>query len=365
MANPSPLHERFDEADAQLMPLGGDGAIAALHDVLEVEYAALRKAVVAVDCPNRALATLTGGDRIDFLHRLLTNDIAGLQPGAVTRAFLLTAKGRIIADAHVVHTIDATHLDTDVFGVAALLEQLNELLFGEDVQIDDRRQSWHRLSLHGPNVQALLDAGAARSVDPIEPGRFGEVTVGTIGAYAYRDDDCGVPGVHLWLPTAHAAPMWTALMETGQTLGLRAAGWMAYNTARIEAGSPLFMVDFDTNALPGETALLDQAVSFTKGCYRGQEIVARLRDVGHPARTLVRFAADDDTLPTATAPVFDQPNGQQVGAITSSTIAPMRGGRAIGLAMVKWDHREAGELFTPAEGSTIPINIEPLEEGQR
>lgn len=363
MANPSPLTEQFDQADAQIIPLGESGAVVALHDVLEVEYAAVRKASGLMDSPQRAVVTLTGGDRLDFLHRMLTNDVASMKPGRVRRAFLLTAKGRIIADMFVLHADDATHLDVDVFTVGALVDELNNLLFGEDVQVDDRRENWHRLSLHGPKAQAIIDAGSAASATPFEPGEYREITVGKIGVFAYRQDECGETGLHLWGPTEHVGPLWQALTELGEGLGMRPLGWMAYNTARIEAGSPLFMVDFDSNALPGETGLLDQAVNFTKGCYRGQEIVARLKDVGHPAQTLVGFIVEDDKLPVAGTPVYAEAQGEPIGAVTSSTIAPMRGGRAIGFAMVKWAYREVGTtLYTPAEGTTIEIKVQPLSQ---
>ena len=131
---------------------------------------------------------------------------------------------------------------------------------------------------------------------------------------------------------------------------------MAYNTARIEAGASIYHIDYGPDTLPHEAALIEQTVSFTKGCYPGQEIVARMENLGHPKRLLVGLHLDDARLPIAGAQVFDSSNddAQVVGAVTSSTVSPMRGGKAIGLAMVKWGLCQIGtELSVFADGKRM------------
>ncbi|MCC7406605.1 MAG: aminomethyltransferase family protein, partial [Phycisphaeraceae bacterium] len=139
----------------------------------------------------------------------------------------------------------------------------------------------------------------------------------------------------------------------------RGIGWMAYNTARIEAGSPLFHVDFGPDSLPHETAILSQAVSFTKGCYLGQEIVARMQSLGHPKRLLVGLRLPDDRLPIAGSQVLTA-DGQVVGAVTSSTLSPLLGQTAIALAVVKWGRHEPGTtLRVAAEGAIVDARVVP------
>ena len=147
----------------------------------------------------------------------------------------------------------------------------------------------------------------------------------------------------------------------------RPIGWLAYNTARIEADLPIYHIDFGPDTLPNETgpALLGEMVSFTKGCYVGQEIVARLQNLGHPKRLLVGLKFADDRMPIAGSQVLggDTDDGDVVGAVTSSTISPLRGNVAVALAMVQWASHEPGtELRVPAEGQIIRATVQPLAE---
>jgi folate-binding protein YgfZ len=132
---------------------------------------------------------------------------------------------------------------------------------------------------------------------------------------------------------------------------LRPGGWAALNATRIEAGRRIFGIDFDETVLPAETGLLARAVSFTKGCYLGQEIVARMHARGQVARQLVGIRMDDDALPIAGAQVFDD-QSNQVGAITSSTVSPVLSNAALCLGMVKRPFVPLGSVVNiPAEGS--------------
>ena len=355
------MHALFENEDAQFMPFGESCAVVAVHDVLETEYAPILKAVGVMDCPHRALIELTGADRLDFLHRLTSNDLNAMKPGDVKRTLLLSAKGRILSDLLVAHDHEKTLVDVDVVSAQTVLDELDAMLFGEDVQIVDRRESYHRISLHGPRAIEVLQKFCVSAFDKIEPFSYQEFTLGMIMADTIRRDTCGTSGYHLWTIAEHAMVLWRVLLEAGEHVGIKPTGWLAHNIARIEAGVPLFMVDYGTDTLPGETGLLDETVSFTKGCYRGQEVVARMRDIGHPAKVLVRFSAEGEGLPIAGTAVSVEPGGVVVGAVTSSTPSPMRGGKPIGIAMVKWDFREAGtKLSVPTDEGHVTIEIEDL-----
>ena len=143
-------------------------------------------------------------------------------------------------------------------------------------------------------------------------------------------------------------------------------GWEAFNTARIEAGTPLFHIDFGPDSLPGETGLLTHCVSFTKGCYLGQEIVARMQNLGHPKRIVTGFKAHTNALPVAGTQVLehaddtthDPAHAKVVGGITSSTAAPLLGGTPVGLAVMKWGHHTPGTHARVAvEGELHDIEI--------
>ena len=131
----------------------------------------------------------------------------------------------------------------------------------------------------------------------------------------------------------------------------RPCGWAAFNTTRIEAGRPLFGIDFDESVLPAETGLFERAVSIIKGCYLGQEIVARMHARGQVARKLVGIRMEGDFLPLAGTKVYDEQNNE-IGGITSSTVSPILSNLAICLGYVKKPFFAPGtKLHIPAEGS--------------
>ena len=346
MSNPSPLRTLHEQAEAAFLPYGDGVQLVDQFASVEIEYAAIRKSAALLDCPHRGLLRITGGDRLDFLHRLLSNDCANLQPDQVMRTFLLDANGRIAADLLLIGDASQTLVDVDVHQAQPVADELDKLLFGEDVQIENLTDRYHRLSLHG--AQAIDD-----NVE---------------GIVQYRYDELGVTGIHLWM-TADQAQAFAAQLDTpDEKPRVRPIGWSAYNIARIEAGRVMFNIDFGPDSLPHETEsdALAEAVSFTKGCYRGQEIVSRIESRSHPAKTLVGFRSDHEHLPTAGAPVLDglDADAQTVGAVTSSTYSPMLGGAPIGFAMVKWDHHQVGTtLYTPTPapaGTKAPITVHAL-----
>jgi folate-binding protein YgfZ len=179
-----------------------------------------------------------------------------------------------------------------------------------------------------------------------------------------------VPGYTLIVPVEAAEAVWThfttelpgqpsaEVSSNGDTpqdyrfKGLaRPIGWAAFNTTRIEAGRPLFGIDFDESVLPAETGQLSRAVSFTKGCYLGQEIVARMQARGQLARQLVGIKMENDLLPIAGNKIYDA-DQNEIGSITSSTLSPVLSNLAICLGYVKKPFLTPGtRVHVPAEGA--------------
>jgi folate-binding protein YgfZ len=194
-----------------------------------------------------------------------------------------------------------------------------------------------------------------------------------VDTIVWRDDPCGVPGYHVIVPTESARHLWMNLItqfgssREGAKRLLRPVGWAAFNACRIERGRPVFGIDFDgalvmsaapgskeesgSGSLPAETGLFDRAVSITKGCYLGQEIVARMHARGQVAKRICGIRMSDDALPIAGAQILDE-QSNTIGVVTSSTIAPVLSNAAICLGMVKRPHFEIGsKLKIPAEGA--------------
>ena len=344
-----PLHDLHEQAEAEFQPYAA-GQIVSTFGEPQAEYAALRKGTGLMDLPQRGFLELTGRDRLPFLNNLISNQTfdkaskAGMAAGRGVYAFLLQAKnGRIIADLNVLELGDRTLIELDgrlAVDVAAGLERYR---FAEQVTITNRTEQLHEIALHGPRATVAL-----HELPPLEPMACATIELFGTPVVAWRDDPTGSAGYHLIMPAGSARLVW--MNAIGRHV--RPIGWAAFNAARVEAGRPLFGIDFDDTALPAETGpLLDRAVSFTKGCYPGQEIVARMHARGQAAKRIVGLRMSDDALPIAGAAVTDDA-GETVGGVTSSTVSPLLSNVAVALATVRKNFVAAGTVVNvPAEGA--------------
>ena len=350
-------------AEVEYLPFGpadSEGAptceVAAAFAEVELEYAAIRSGVALLDCPHRGTLVVRGADRIDFVNRLLTQEIKKPADGSVARAFLTNRKGRIDADLVVVKLGDALLLDTLAHDVAAVRDALDKMLFSEDVSLEPRAATHARIALHGPKAE-----GALKALGLLSAGEAWSAVLGDARAEVWRIDELGAPGFELSVPRALVASLWRSLV----TFGARPAGWFATNTARIEAGTPYFRIDFGPNNLPHESGVLGSRVSFTKGCYPGQEVVARMQNLGKPKQRLVGLRIEADLLPVADAQVFACTEGtslgDQVGVVTSSGLAPMLGAVPVAFAMVSSSsYADGTRVMVNAEGEQAPAVVGAL-----
>lgn len=377
MARQSPLMPRLAAFEPTLLGYGaGDLAVPVVESFgeLEFEYASLRRSAVLLDQPHRGTIEVCGKDRLDFLNRMLTQKLAGVQGGRSVDSFWLNRQGRIVADLRLLVLEGRVLVDVDVHVAAAVVESLGSYLFSEDVELLDATERLHRIGVQGPDGPRLV-AAACEGVGGVEGGErvagastFGvENTCDVVRIAGHevvvdRWDRAGEPGLELSVETAAADDVWQALMTAAEqgNMRVRSAGWHAFNIARIEAGTPLFMLDFGPDSLPGETTLVPSRISMNKGCYLGQEIVARMHNLGHPKQRLAAIRLDEpkkagDFQPItgtevvavgdakdATATGATPGAGAAVGAVTSSTVSPMLGGEAICFAMLKWSHASDG-----------------------
>jgi folate-binding protein YgfZ len=369
------------------MPYGGAGSaeaateppeIVAGYGLLELEYAAFRRGAAVVERSCRGTVAVRGGDRIEFLNRMVTQELKGMAAGDVRAGFWLNRKGRIEADlvfAEVPAAVDDDAfmlIDLDVHDAARTVTSLTAFLFNEDVHLADQTAAWGRLAVHGPEGAMLLsNAGADdASLEALNADlRCVRTQLAGVPAVLVRRDQCGSPGVEVFVPASGLARVWDALVSqhdatAGGRRRARPAGWHAYNIARIEAGTPLHHVDFGTESLPHESGVIGERVSFRKGCYLGQEVVARMESLGKPKQRLVGLRIAEDALPVAGSPVFelgaDGAPGNPVGSITSSTLSPMLGASSVAFAMVRTAHAEPGTVLgVPAEGVRATATVQP------
>jgi len=368
MEIPNPLYALHERGSAEFQAYDQLQIVTTFGEP-EAEYAAIRKACALVDQPQRGILELTGKDRLEFLNNLLTNQTwdkqnkSGLAAGTGTYGFFLSRNGRIVSDMNVIERGDRTLLEMDARMVETVRAGFDRYIFSEQVKLTDKIASLHQIALHGPGAPAILKDLGAADVSGLAPLGSIAASIAGVEMVIWRDDVCGVPGFHLLFDLAAAEKLWTELVTrfgTSQELGkrpLRPAGWAAFNATRIEAGRPLFGVDFDDSVLPHETGQLTRAVSFTKGCYLGQEIVARMQARGQFARQLVGIKMAGDALPIAGAIVQDD-NDNQIGGITSSTVSPILSGAAICLGYLKKQFTPVGTIVNiPAEGKMRKASV--------
>ncbi len=358
---PNVLIDLHRQAEAETQAYG-DVEIVSTFGAPEAEYAALRKACGLIDLPQRGILEIVGKDRLPFLNNLISNQVwdkqakQPIEAGRGVYAFLLDARsGKILSDLNILERGDRTFLELEVRMVEPVRVALDKYLFAEKVDIRSRVGELHEMALHGPGARELLvSAGGFADLKPLESA---SAALFEIPVTIWRDDVTGAPGYQLIVATGDAARLWSSLVEKfGQAtqLGkrlLRPIGWAAFNATRIEAGRALFGIDFDSSILPAETGdLLGRAVSFTKGCYPGQEIVARMHARQQVAKKIVGIKMESDALPIAGTKIFDV-NQNEIGGITSSTISPILSNVALCLGILKRPHFGAGTAVNiPAEG---------------
>ena len=338
MAYPLLLHAKHQGATVTYQAFGG-WIVPWRSGTFEQEYQTLRTGVGLVDYSSQALIEVTGADRASFLHNLLTNDVKRLAPGTGCPAALLTANAKLIADVLIFAESASLWLLCDANRAAVIAQTLNQYLFAEQVTITNHERAWAVLALQGPRTlewaRPLVGPAAAWA----HPGDHLVASVEGLSVRWIRHSLVGDSGLLCLCPVEHVEQMWVWLQQRGRSVGLAVVGWEALNTARIEAGLPWYGIDMDdTNLLP-ETGLELVAVSDTKGCYLGQEIIARMQTYGSANKKLLGLLCDGDQAPAAGDRIFAQ--GAEVGVVTSGCVSPTLS-RPIGMGYLKRGAHDPG-----------------------
>jgi folate-binding protein YgfZ len=286
------------------------------------QYRALREGAGLIDRSDRGRLRLTGKDRRDYLQGLLTNDIAALTPGSGCYAALLTAQGRMIADMYVVETGAAVLLDLEPDVCAKVAAHLDQFIFAEDVQVEDVTAALAQIGVYGPASRGVVSRVLASATDVIAVPR----------------DDVGVAGFDLLIDSARAPQVLQSLRDNG-AVEIDAE---VVEACRIEAGRPVFHKDMTEDTIPLEAGIEDRAISLTKGCYVGQEIIIRVlhRGGGRVARRLVGLTFDADSVLPASGDRI-RSGERDIGWITSPVRSPALQ-RPIALGYVHRDFVEPG-----------------------
>ncbi len=331
----------------------------------DAERAALRLGGALIDLSWKRVIHATGDDRLDFLNRMLTQELKGMRPGQASNAFWLNRKGRIEADIRLLHAEQETWLEVDAPILDNALSTLSSFVIIEDVELQSAASQWRTLALAGPRAHDWLTAATNEKWMDAAPGAWRIVHLAGAEVMVDFDDAYGSPGFRLLIPSDHVLAVHRHLNEVGASLNsdatraCRMVGWDAFDERRTEMAKPMFLIDYGTTSLPHETGVLQSRVSFTKGCFLGQEVVARMQSLGQPKQKCValRIGTQDtihrgDKLYPKGAAEADA-----IGVITSA--ANSIDEQTIALAQVKTKFAIEGQLLQLTNRVEAMVHLAP------
>ena len=327
--------------------------------VSSAAYDAARHRAAFVDRSSRGRIAVSGKDRASYLQGLLTNDVVALKAGEGCYAAYLTAHGRMIADLWVYELGDAMLVTLSADVKDAVLAKLDQFIFSEDVQLGDATATFAQIGIVGPCASADLTRLAPDvSRETLEALPVHGNVRGTRDGQAVilaRILDAGEPGFDVFVERQHAANVLTAL----RAMDVAELDEATAEAIRIEAGVPMFHRDMDEETIPLEAGIESQAISMTKGCYVGQEVIIRVLHRGHGrvVRKLVGLTMEvGASVPARGALV--RGDGRDIGQITSACPSPALQ-RPIALGYVHRDFVEPGTVVSvddrQAEVTKLPF----------
>lgn len=312
------LDEQHRALHAELMTVAGWELPRHYGDPL-AEHHAVRQAAGVADLSARGLWRVTGPDRARYLQGILTNDILALTPGRGCYAALLDVKGHLQADLRLYALDDTLLLDLDPTLTASIIPLLKRYIVVYKVTLEEATTEFIHLAVSGPKTADWLMKVFGQPLPELPDYHSTTWQWQDHQVRVIRLSETGEVGVHLLVPRAIGPTLWAALLDAGRTLGGRPIGVEAMESLRIEAGIPKFGVDMDQTRFPAEAGI-EQAVSYTKGCYLGQETTMRIKTQGSVNRKLVGLLIESSTLPRPGEPL--RADGQTVGVLTSVLDSP-------------------------------------------
>jgi len=315
------------------------------------EYGFLRESVALLDKNYRAYLEFRGPDRVRYLNAILTNNIKDLLANHGIVSLFLSPQGRILAE------MEAYALPESLFCISfamirqRLIADLDKYIIMDDVALADRTEDFGMLSLEGPKAAEVAKRVSGIDLVALDELEFREASVGEIRVRVFRRSPGDVLGAEFLVERSHLAALWEVLEAATRGAGGGPAGYAALNALRLEQGVPWFGYDFGEKQIPHEAGLQDSHISYTKGCYTGQEIVERVRSRGqvNRVRVLIQFNAKE--IPAAGTALLSE--GKEFGYVTRSAFSPRRDA-TVGMGYVRREKSTPGsELQSPAGLATV------------
>lgn len=316
----SPLHERHAALGATCEDRAGWTVPAHYGDPIG-EHAAVRRQAGISDLSHRGKLRVTGEDRTKWLQSVISNDILSLKPGQGRYSSLLTHKGKMLSYFRVyVQANQVLVEDVGEIGETTFQALRKFLLYGTKAKLENCGETWGLLLISGPKAAAVICSAFEYDPSPLGPLDFVTADIGGQSAMIIRTEETGEEDFEILLPGDAVATAWDQVMQAGQTHGIRPFGSQAREALRMEAGLPQAGPDLNEEIVPPEANLEGKAFSLSKGCYPGQEVVARMDTYGSVRRRLVGLVLDDAVIPPGGAKLFS--GDREVGWVSSAVQSP-------------------------------------------
>jgi tRNA-modifying protein YgfZ len=324
------------------------------------EYRAALGGAAMFDRSHQGRIEVAGKDAPAFLHNLCTNDINGLPLGGGCEAYFCDHRAKVLAHAFIYHVLSggrhAFWLDATPGFNDKLLKHLDKHLISEAVELADETEKFAQLHLAGPKAKSIIESALGEQIPDLDEFMHMERTFGsTATCHVRRHDPLGIPGYDLVCRNERAAGVWRMLRSAGAV----PAGESAYETLRIEAGTPVYGVDIGEDRFVMEVARALRAVSYSKGCFLGQEPIVMARDrAGFVNRAFLGVKVlEGGPLPAGTKLFRD---AAEVGLVTSSVQSP-RLSAPLALAYIRRGHQDLGlRLEADSPDGQRPVELLPF-----
>jgi folate-binding protein YgfZ len=347
----TPLLEKHQAAHATLASYHGC-VLPERFSNFEDEYRAARESVAIFDTNWHAIIELNGPDRSRYLNAIVSNDVKTLGEGHGILALLLDPKGHILAELEI-YALKRSLLTLSHASLRErTVETLDRYIIMDDVTLEDRTDQLGSFAIEGPFAAKMLDKAYGINLEEFADLDIRSVHLDSMPCEIIRRSHFGYTAAEIIAPRKSLAQLWENLLALVGLRGGRPIGIKTLEALRLEAGIPFYPADFNDTVIPQEAAVESTHISFTKGCYTGQEIVERVRSRGQVNRLRVRLK-----FSTAEPPPFAtrlSAEGKEVGLITSSAFSP-KANTAIGMGYSRRAHDGPGTVLDFEGGTAIVL----------
>jgi folate-binding protein YgfZ len=355
----SPLHADSEALGATFGEWFGCRLPSRYSDVAE-EITAAQKAAVFLDTNYRGFLSLTGPDRVRYLNAVTTADIKSLAEGEGNVGLLLNPQGHILAEIETYALENRLLLVSHASTLARTEETLERFIIMDDCTLENVSLGFGSLAVEGPKARAVMTRLCGAGGDSLPSSAWSPAAAEIAGAacrvvrHAFYSGAGSQDGFEIFARPEQLGVIWRAVAEAGRAEGGAPIGYEALNVLRLEAGVPWFGYDFNDRVIPHEAGVEVSHISYTKGCYTGQEIVERVRSRGHVNRRRTMLLFQGAAVPPPLAPL--RAGAAEAGFVTSAAFSPLRGA-VIGMGYVRREYGQPGSRLECAGGTAEVIEM--------